>query len=134
MHSFIKGMGKFDLRASSEKGKKAFPCTAPPCILYGNAWHGVSRAFARTGSNMWQAVKVVDNKISPSPGKICVIAGGAKTGDFLKGVSFRITPNRTIRVVARDAKTAASLKGVSFKLMPNGMICAVIKKKGINHG
>lgn len=67
------------------------------------ALQGVSRAFLRTGDNMWRAIIEVDSKIPPL--------------------------SKKIRIVAMDKETADSLKEVKFIRMPNGEICIAKNEK-----
>ena len=130
MNSIIDGMLEFDFKASPEKSKKSFSVIENRhAITRKYAWHGVSRAFAKTGSNMWQAVRLIDKNKSSSPEKIYIIARGTKAVNFLKGVSFKRMPNRKIRIIARDAKTVDSLKNVTFELLSKGTLRLVIKEK-----
>ena len=95
--------------------------------LYAKAWRGVSKAFARTGNHMWDAVARAGSMERRSPGVVRFVAADRNIADALKNVSVMYAPNGKLRVVAKNNQDAVLLRGVSFEVKPNGEIHAVRK-------
>jgi hypothetical protein len=91
--------------------------------IHRNAWGAVSNAFARTGTNMWSAIHVLDKEARPLPKIVRVVTNNVRTANFLKDASFEFVSNRSIRVTTH--KEAALLKKMKLVRRPNGDICII---------
>ena len=137
IHSLVRGIGRFNFQPSSNRKPSRRNIVIsrvkkqrPEASKAGNAWGGVSRAFAKAGAHMWHAIETLDTGEKSPSRKIRVIATNKNLAEFLSGISIELMPNKKIRIMTKDKEKITFLKTLLFRRVSDRVIC-VIQKTGI---